>query len=280
MSNSNIRLGEIVDINDPLKQGRARIRVFGFFEDPEIEDIPWAEQSSALSFSSARGSGNITIPRLGSVVTVYFDGSNYYKIYYGSEMETSPDLLAEIADSYEGAQSLWYDVEAQNSKGNTGLKLFLTQGDKGKGLVLDFGGSQINFRMDSSTFITSNSGVPGANSIHIKDGKLSLGVENESAQPAVLGDHNESALNSLLNRINEIMIALQTYSAAQTAITSAIPIFAPLAPAYVLLTTQIVAAQAQLLSITTSIIPTTKSKTVSIGGEGLALDGTIPFPKL
>ncbi len=39
MSNSNIRLGEIVDINDPLKQGRARVRDFGFFEDLEIEEV-------------------------------------------------------------------------------------------------------------------------------------------------------------------------------------------------------------------------------------------------
>jgi hypothetical protein len=39
MSNPHIHLGEIVDINDPLKQGRARVRVFGFFEDLEIEDI-------------------------------------------------------------------------------------------------------------------------------------------------------------------------------------------------------------------------------------------------
>lgn len=136
MSNSNILLGEIVDINDPLKQGRARIRVFGFFEDLEIEDIPWAEQSSALSFSSARGSGNITIPRLGSVVNVYFDGSNYYKIFYGSEMETSPDLLAEIADSYEGAQSLIYDTDAQPGP----LKIFYT---RKKGLTISLGDAKV-----------------------------------------------------------------------------------------------------------------------------------------
>ena len=136
MSNSNILLGEIVDINDPLKQGRARIRVFGFFEDLEIEDIPWAEQSYALSFSSARGSGNITIPRLGSVVNVYFDGSNYYKIFYGTEMETSPELLAEIADSYEGAQSLIYDTDAQPGP----LKIFYT---RKKGLTISLGDAKV-----------------------------------------------------------------------------------------------------------------------------------------
>ena len=136
MSNPHIHLGEIVDINDPLKQGRARIRVFGFFDDLEIEDIPWAEQVSGLSFSSARGNGNISIPRVGATVNVQFDGSNYYKCFYEFEKESDPALLEEIADSYEGAQSLWYDVEAEPGP----LKLFYT---KKKGMVLSLGDAKI-----------------------------------------------------------------------------------------------------------------------------------------
>jgi hypothetical protein len=136
MSNPHVHLGEIVDINDPLKQGRARVRVFGFFEDLEIEDIPWAEQISGLSFSSARGNGNISVPRLGAIVNVQFDGSNYYKCFYEFEKESSPDLLAEIADSYEGAQSLWYDTESEPGP----LKLFYT---KAKGLVLSLGDAKV-----------------------------------------------------------------------------------------------------------------------------------------
>lgn len=136
MSNPHVHLGEIVDINDPLKQGRARVRVFGFFEDLEIEDIPWAEQISGLSFSSARGNGNISVPRLGAIVNVQFDGSNYYKCFYEFEKESSPDLLAEIADSYEGAQSIWYDTESEPGP----LKLFYT---KAKGMVLSLGDAKI-----------------------------------------------------------------------------------------------------------------------------------------
>jgi hypothetical protein len=277
MANPHVHLGEIVDINDPLKQGRARVRVFGFFDELEIEDIPWAEQISGLSFSSSLGSGNISIPRLGAVVNTQFDGVNYYKIFYEFEKETAPALLDEISNSYEGAQSLIYDTDAVNSNGDTGLKLFFTRGENGKGFVSDFGGSMLNIRMDSSVYLNSNSKVPGANVIHIKDGKISLGLENESKQPAVLGDHNESALNSLLSRLNEVMIALQTYSIAQTAVTSAIPIFSPLIPALTVLNTQIAAAQSQLTSITAPMIETTKSKTVSIGGEG---DGINPITKL
>jgi len=136
MSNPHVHLGEIVDINDPLKQGRARIRVFGFFDELEIEDIPWAEQISGLSFSSARGNGNISIPRVGAIVNVQFDGANYYKCFYEFEKESSSALLEEISDSYEGAQSIWYDVEAEPGT----LKLFYT---KKKGMVLSLGDAKI-----------------------------------------------------------------------------------------------------------------------------------------
>lgn len=136
MSNPHVHLGEIVDINDPLKQGRARVRVFGFFDDLEIEDIPWAEQISGLSFSSARGNGNISIPRVGAIVNAQFDGSNYYKCFYEFEKESAPALLAEISDSYEGAQSIWYDVEAEPGP----LKLFYT---KKKGMVLSLGDAKV-----------------------------------------------------------------------------------------------------------------------------------------
>jgi hypothetical protein len=137
MSNPHIHLGEIVDINDPLKQGRARIRVFGFFDDLEIDDIPWAEQISGLSFSSAKGNGNISIPRVGATVNVQFDGSNYYKCFYEFEKESAPALLEEIADSYEGAQSIWYDAESVPGP----LKLFYT---KKKGMILSLGDAKIH----------------------------------------------------------------------------------------------------------------------------------------
>jgi hypothetical protein len=136
MSNPHVHLGEIVDINDPLKQGRARVRVFGFFDDLDVEDIPWADQISGLSFSSSRGAGNITVPRLGAVVNAQFDGTNYYKIFYEFEKETSPDLLAEISDSYEGAQSLIYDTEAEPGP----LKLFYT---RKKGLTISLGDAKV-----------------------------------------------------------------------------------------------------------------------------------------
>ncbi len=117
-----IYLGEIVDINDPIKEGRAKIRVFGLFDELEVEDIPWASQVNGISFSGD-GNGRLSVPKLGSVVAVQFDGQNYYRITYYGEWETSRALLDEISDSYEGAQALLYDTDAQPGP----LKIFYTR---------------------------------------------------------------------------------------------------------------------------------------------------------
>jgi hypothetical protein len=193
MSNPHIHLGEIVDINDPLKQGRARVRVFGFFEDLEIEDIPWAEQISGLSFSSSRGNGNISVPRLGAVVNVQFDGPNYYKVFYEFEKETSPDLLAEISDSYEGAQSLIYDTEAQPGL----LKLIYT---RKKGLILGLGDATVQLDTQDGGQLRVVIQM-GRDQIRMEDNKVIINSNNielgENAVEAVIkGNTFQNYFNS------------------------------------------------------------------------------------
>jgi hypothetical protein len=219
MSNSKVYLGEIVDINDPLKQGRARVRVFGFFDELEIDDIPWAEQISGLSFSSSRGNGNISVPRLGSTVNVQFDGANYYKVFYEFEKETSPELLEEISDSYEGAQSLIYDTDAEPGA----LKLFYT---KKKGLVLSLGDAKIQLDTQDG----------GQLRIVIEMGNDQIRMENGGV---IINSNNiklgENAVQSLIK--GEVF---QTFFNAHTHPTAAGPSGIPIVPM----------SQAQLSQIT------------------------------
>jgi len=165
-----IYLGEIVDINDPIKEGRAKIRVFGLFDELEVEDIPWASQVNGISFSGD-GNGRLSVPKLGSVVAVQFDGQNYYRITYYGEWETSRALLDEISDSYEGAQALLYDTDAQPGP----LKIFYTRksgmnmilGDAKVQLdtqdggqlrvVIEMGGDQI--RMENNKVIVNSNNI-------------------------------------------------------------------------------------------------------------------------
>jgi hypothetical protein len=131
MSSNKSYLGVIVDINDPLKQGRAKVKVFGIFDDLPTEDIPWAEPGTASEyFGGGKGGGAVSIPRIGTVVYCSFEDDNYYKLYFDTIKEFSPDMIEEMNEenSYEGFHSLIYDSEAQPGP----LKLFYS---RKKGLV-------------------------------------------------------------------------------------------------------------------------------------------------
>ncbi len=138
MDSEKSYLGRIVDIQDPLYRGRAKISVFGVLDDIPVDDLPWAEQISGLSFGSGDGSGNLSIPRLGSVVAVHFEQNNYYKMYYHYIKEIAPDLLDELREdnSYEGTQSIMYDADAQPGL----LKMIYTRKN---GLVFQLGDATI-----------------------------------------------------------------------------------------------------------------------------------------
>jgi len=138
MPSERTYLGKVVDIKDPLYQGRAKINVYGIFDDVPVEDLPWAEQIAGMSFGGNFGGGNISIPKLGSVVAVHFEENNYYKLQYHYIKEMSKDLNEELKteNSYEGTHSIVYDNEAQPGV----LKMIYT---KSKGLVFQLGDATI-----------------------------------------------------------------------------------------------------------------------------------------
>jgi hypothetical protein len=139
MSSNKSYLGVIVDIADPLKQGRARVRVFGIFDGIPVEDLPWAEPGTACEyFGGGGGGGAVSIPRVGAVVYCSFEGENYYKLYFDTIKEFCPELIDEMNEenSYEGFHSMIYDTEAQPGA----LKLFYS---RKKGLVFELGDAKV-----------------------------------------------------------------------------------------------------------------------------------------
>jgi hypothetical protein len=138
MPSEKTYLGKVVDNKDPLYQGRAKIEVFGVLDKIPVADLPWAEQIAGLSFAGTYGGGNISIPRIGTVVGVHFEESNYYKMNFQYVKEISDDLLKELKEenSYEGTQSLIYDSEAQPGT----LKMIYTRKN---GLVFQLGDATI-----------------------------------------------------------------------------------------------------------------------------------------
>src|SRR3989304_3934286 len=113
-------LGVVVDIEDPEKQGRAKVRVFGKFDELADADLPWAQPWLGNTFGAGGGAGVISVPRKGAVVNVTFDNGNLYSPYFYNIHEPSKDMLDEIKGSYEAAHSLI-------SHGDEQLKIFYTR---------------------------------------------------------------------------------------------------------------------------------------------------------
>lgn len=136
MGSKKIRYGVIVDNKDPLYQARAKVRIFGLFDGIDDEDIPWATQAGGMIFAGANGTGTISIPRIGTVVGVDWDGDNYYNIYYTFIDAYSEEMIDEIKNSYEGSHVLLFDTESTPGP----LHVMYTQQ---KGLVLELGNAKI-----------------------------------------------------------------------------------------------------------------------------------------
>lgn len=86
--------GVIEDNNDPLQNGRCKVRVFGVHSSSATEtstdgiaasNLPWAEPVLGLIEGSISGYGLFSVPLQGSHVFVFFENGNHMKPrYFGS----------------------------------------------------------------------------------------------------------------------------------------------------------------------------------------------------
>ena len=154
-------LGEVLDANDPDKEGRCRIKIFGLFnsEDPVIENgqptgqvtnvelpveqIPWANPANGKFFAGGetKGFGDISIPKIGTVVKVTFPTGDLYSPEWTFLQNLNVQAVEEIQESYEGSHILLYDNDEQ-------VKVFYTPG---KGLNI--------FHKDSSIIVNPDSSI-------------------------------------------------------------------------------------------------------------------------
>lgn len=151
-------LGEVLEVNDPLFLGRAKIKVFGKFDQIPVDDIPWAYPGNNMTGGSSSGGGFFSVPKVGSIVSVRFDQGNLYHPEYFFIQKISDEVKSEIESSYENAHIIVYDTVTSGS-----LKIFFTEA---KGLMLDYQQTQINIKPDKSILIQTAS---GDSKIEIKD---------------------------------------------------------------------------------------------------------------
>lgn len=122
-------IGEVVENDDPEIEFRCKIRVFGLFDDLEIDAIPWAFPANQTIFSSENGgSGSGSVPKIGTLLKVTFENGDIYAPMYHSVQNVNPALKEEIRDDYLGTHVLAYDEDADLKvlyQPDTGIKIHL-----------------------------------------------------------------------------------------------------------------------------------------------------------
>lgn len=154
-------LGVVESIDDPRKEGRARVRVYSIHDDLNKEDIPWAYPKNKSIFGQAGKAGSISIPKVGSIVAVKFDNGNHYSPEYFAIHELAQDVKDELNTEYDGSHIILFD-------GDQKLKLWFSVG---KGLTISVKGASINLAPDNLiTIKTDNKVVIDSKNIELGEG--------------------------------------------------------------------------------------------------------------
>lgn len=215
-----IWIGQVIQTDDPLQLGRIKVNVFSKYD--EIEDptlLPWAISYNQLS------TGTIILPKIGDIVNVFFENGDDYVPFYFTSIKNSEELLAEYGEDYPKVWSLAYDKRmGEDGLGEVGeertLEIFYTET---QGLIIRKNESFIQISNEdesitlkntkgNQTIIMNDVGIIATNgntekSIHISETGISLGTEEVSTEPAVLGDTLDTKLVEFVEAIGKLQIA-------------------------------------------------------------------------
>lgn len=174
-------IGEVMDNQDPLLNGRCRVKVFGKFDKLPTEALPWATPMNRSTV------GSHLVPNIGDIVAVRFDNGNIYHPEYWFQVDQNETLKKEVLENSEEPHnviSLVYDKERN-------VRIYFSKED---GLVITTGESNtdapmIRFSASGEMFLNSNN-------IYISESG------DDTSEPATRGETLSKVLMKMLDFIN------------------------------------------------------------------------------
>jgi hypothetical protein len=174
-------LGVVETVDDPRKEGRAKIRIVGIYDDIPTEDLPWAyPKQKALIFGQEGKSGAISIPKVGAIVAVKFDNGNPYSPEYFAIHELADDVKSEIGQDgeYEGAHVIVFD-------GDKELKVWFSPT---KGFTIQVKNASVNIGLDNLITVKTD------NKVVIDSPNIELG--KDATESVIKGNQFMTLFNS------------------------------------------------------------------------------------
>jgi uncharacterized protein involved in type VI secretion and phage assembly len=124
--NGNYR-GEVVDVQDPLKAGRIRVRVFGVYDDLPNEVIPWAIYADPF-MGGGSNSGGFWVPDVGDHVWVFFENGKHLQPVYFAGAPAAVHFPSNKTDSSYPNNRVFktkqgHIIEVDDSPGNSRIRI-------------------------------------------------------------------------------------------------------------------------------------------------------------
>jgi len=104
-------IGRVVYNEDPTFSGRCKVECFGLFDEFDVESMPWINPQTSNTFSSSKGCGSISVPKIGTIVRVNFPFNDVYSGEYSFIQNIDPELINQIKDDYQNTHVLLYDSD-------------------------------------------------------------------------------------------------------------------------------------------------------------------------
>jgi len=217
-NNESDWLGVVINNEDPTFSGRAKVRVFGVMDGVVDNHIPWATPINSKFYASS-GGGSLSIPKLGQIVRVRFNGDDIYAPEIMSLQNIDNDLINIIKEDYQGTHVLLYDPEVNLSiihQVQSGLLIFFKGSffqitpDSMITIQTEDADSIIQMEGDTTRIVTKNNiDIAAAAKVTVTADEVVIKGSNATKigagptyQPAVMGDELIALLASLATMID------------------------------------------------------------------------------
>lgn len=186
--------GKVIDNDDPLKLGRVKILIFGYYDDLAESALPWAVPDLGYIGGS---NGNFIIPEIGTILRGYFDQKDIQKPIFDS-----------VAYTQKTIQDITKNPNMQKFEDYPN-KMVLLETDQGEFLTLNKKTGETEFRhrtglnitigADGSLTINTGSGYEGPGKLTVNAGGNADIIVDGNAKIKAKGD---ITINSTTGQVN------------------------------------------------------------------------------
>lgn len=245
--------GEVVEIDNSTRNSRVRVRVKTVFDEIPAEYIPWA-------MPKYLDGGESDMPAVGDIVNVSFiDNDIMYPMWYRFRANSQ---ISAISDEDYPSSVILKEKDLSKYGLDGHLSVRYTQTD---GVIIDLkrndSVSSIAVRNDNTVAVTN--GASGQ-VLHLASDNISIGREDKSQQPAVVGDDNLKALEMLNDTIKELSALMKTNLNKLSAVAGMSPYTKALELPFKLYAAEVEAKINALHQQNDSFFPETQSTVVTV----------------